>query len=101
MNIQEYITELDRQYQTGKAREHSYRPALQQLLAAILPDLVITNEPARSECGAPDFILTRKTDNLPVAFLEAKDIDDPDLAAQTAQRTIQSLQNFAQPYHLH
>lgn len=82
MNIQEYITELDRQYQTGKAREHSYRPALQQLLAAILPDLVVTNEPARSECGAPDFILTRKTDNLPVAFLEAKDIDDPDLAGR-------------------
>lgn len=82
MNIQEYITELDRQYQTGKAREHSYRPALQQLLAAILPDLVVTNEPARSECGAPDFILIRKTDNLPVAFLEAKDIDDPDLAGR-------------------
>ena len=79
MNIQAYITELDRQYQTGKAREHSYRPALQQLLAKMLPDLIVTNEPARSECGAPDFILTRKSDNLPIAFLEAKDIDDSDL----------------------
>ena len=47
MNIHEYIAELDRQYQTGKAREHSYRPALQRLLAGMLPDLVVTNEPAR------------------------------------------------------
>ena len=79
MNIQEYIIEINRQYQTGKAREHSYRPALQLLLAEMLPDLVVTNEPARSECGAPDYILMRKTDNLPVAFIEAKDIDDTDL----------------------
>lgn len=79
MNIHEYIAELDRQYQTGKAREHSYRPALQRLLAGMLPDLVVTNEPARVDCGAPDYILTRKTDGLPVAFIEAKDIDDPDL----------------------
>ena len=79
MNRQEYISELNRQYQTGQAREHSYRPALQQLLATKLPQLVVTNEPARSQCGAPDFILMRQPDNLPLAFVEAKDINDNDL----------------------
>lgn len=78
-NIQAYIQEIDRQYRTGLAREHSYRPALQQLLAALLPQLTVTNEPARIACGAPDFIITRKSDALAVAFLEAKDIDDQDL----------------------
>lgn len=82
MNLKEYIAELDRQYRTGQAREHSYRPALQQLLATMLPHLTVTNEPARTECGAPDYILTRKQDGLPVAFLEAKDIGDTDLDGQ-------------------
>lgn len=79
MTLKEYINEVDRQFRTGLAREHSYRPALQQLLATLLPRLIVTNEPTRISCGAPDFILTRKTDGMPVAFIEAKDIDDNDL----------------------
>lgn len=79
MDIKDYISELNKQYQTGIAREHSYRPALQQLMSDILPDMVVTNEPARIACGAPDYIISRKTDTLPMAFVEAKDIDDSDL----------------------
>lgn len=80
MTIKQYIEELQKQFQSGVAREHTYRPALQQLLAAILPNLIVLNEPARQACGAPDYILQRKTDNIPVAFIEAKDINDSDLA---------------------
>lgn len=79
MTINEYIAELNNQHRTGIAREHSYRPALQQLLSSLLPNCIVTNEPARSDCGAPDYIITTKTDNLPIAFLEAKDINDDDL----------------------
>ena len=79
MDLKEYIQEIDRQYRTGRAREHSYRPALQQLMADLLPGMTVTNEPARISCGAPDFILSRESDNIPVAFVEAKDIDDDDL----------------------
>ena len=79
MNLHEYIAELDRLYRTGRATEHTYRPALQALLDTALPALAAINEPARTDCGAPDFILVRRRDNLPVAFVEAKDIDDPDL----------------------
>lgn len=80
MNIQEYIKELDLQFQTGKAREHSYRPALQQLLATMLPNCVVTNEPAHFECGAPDYIISQKTGaKQPIFFVEAKDVNDGDL----------------------
>jgi len=27
---------------------------------AILPNVLVTNEPARVDCGAPDYVLTRK-----------------------------------------
>lgn len=45
----------------------------------MLTDMVVTNEPARIDCGAPDYIISRKSDNAPVAFVEAKDINDSDL----------------------
>ena len=57
--IAEYIAEIDRQYQTGVATEHTYRSALQQLLTAMLPQFVVSNEPKRTACGAPDLILLR------------------------------------------
>ncbi len=72
MNIQEYVKQLDTRYQTGISREHSYRGDLQTLLSTILPDVLVTNEPARIECGAPDYILTRK--DIPLGYIEAKDI---------------------------
>lgn len=77
-SIKQYISEVNRLWLTGQAREHSYRPALQQFLESILPGKTVINEPARSECGAPDLIITGK-DALPVAFIEAKDIGDTDL----------------------
>jgi predicted helicase len=86
MTLKEYIAELNRQFQTGIAREHTYRPALQNLLASLLPDLIISNEPARQTCGAPDYILQRRPDNIPIAFIEAKDINDPDLAGRNKNR---------------
>jgi len=74
-----YIDELNKQYKTGIAREHSYRPALKDLLQSLLPNMVVTNEPAHFECGAPDYIIQREKDYLPVFFVEAKDVNDNDL----------------------
>lgn len=78
--INTYIAELDRLYQTGSATEHSYRPALQRLLEGIfkadnLPKLAalqVTNEPRRQACGAPDYIVFWNGN--PVGYIEAKDI---------------------------
>ena len=67
-----YVAEIDKIYHTGKATEHSYRPALLKLLEGITTGLSITNEPKHIECGAPDFIITRG--DIPLGYIEAKDI---------------------------
>ena len=84
MDLKEYISSINLQYQTGVAREHAYRPALQQLLSSLMPFAIVTNEPARVACGAPDFIVSDKKTGLPIAFFEAKDIDDSDLDGRKA-----------------
>ena len=77
-DIKNYIAELNKLYATGVAREHAYRVPLQNLLYALLPKgFTVVNEPARVACGAPDFIILRG--DAPVAFFEAKDLDDRDL----------------------
>ena len=75
MTIQQYLTKINTLYITGNAREHSYRGDLQNLIMAILPDVLVTNEPARVDCGAPDYVLTRK--DVPIGYIEAKDIGSP------------------------
>jgi predicted helicase len=72
MTIKEYLENINRRYKTGISREHAYRGDLQLLLESMVPDVLVTNEPARIKCGAPDYIITR--DNIPVGFIEAKDI---------------------------
>jgi predicted helicase len=72
MTIQQYLTKVETLYKTGNAREHSYRGDLQNLIMAILPDVLVTNEPARVDCGAPDYVLTRR--DVPIGYIEAKDI---------------------------
>lgn len=79
MEIAEYIKQINEQFRTGIAREHSYRPMLQQLLGDMLPTFTVTNEPARIDCGAPDFIISSTKTNTPVFYMEAKDIEDRDL----------------------
>ncbi|TVQ15089.1 MAG: hypothetical protein EA364_03035 [Balneolaceae bacterium] len=75
MTIPEYIKRIDQRYKTGISREHSYRGDLQTLLESMLQNVLVTNEPARIDCGAPDFILTKK--DIPVGYIEAKDIGEP------------------------
>lgn len=67
MTIVEYIGKLNTRYKTGISTEHSYRSDLQVLLEALAPDLLVTNEPSRVACGAPDYILTKK--NIPVGYI--------------------------------
>ncbi|MFZ4797119.1 MAG: type ISP restriction/modification enzyme [Bacteroidia bacterium] len=77
MTLAQYIDNINKRYQLGNATEHTFRGDLQQLLESLVPDIRATNEPKRQSCGAPDYILTRK--EIPVGFIEAKDIGDKDL----------------------
>jgi len=70
--IKSYLTNIERELKTGKATEHTYRPALKDLLEAQDSQIRATNEPKRVECGAPDFILRR--DGLSVGYVETKDL---------------------------
>lgn len=77
-SITNYLNSVDRLFQTGNAREHSYRGDLQHLLNEIIndKDIVVTNEPARIRAvGAPDYSITKK--DIPIGYIEAKDIDKP------------------------
>ncbi|MCX6236531.1 MAG: N-6 DNA methylase [Bacteroidia bacterium] len=77
MTIDQYIQNINAAYQRGNATEHTYRGDLKQLIESLVVDIVVTNEPSRQSCGAPDYILTKK--DIPVGFIEAKDIGDKDL----------------------
>ena len=75
--IEKYIQDINKRYQLGNATEHTFRGDLQQLIENLVPAISATNEPKRQSCGAPDYILTKK--DIPVGFIEAKDIGDKDL----------------------
>lgn len=80
MNLKEYIQQVARQWQTGDATEHSYRGLLADYVQGIVGrGFVVVNEPARIQCGAPDYVILRAADHQPVFYIEAKDIGDTDL----------------------
>lgn len=80
MTLQHYLDSISQRFKLGNATEHTFRGDLQQLIESIVPHIRATNEPKRQSCGAPDYILTKK--DIPVGFIEAKDIGDKDLDGQ-------------------
>lgn len=77
MTLDNYLNSINQRYKLGNATEHTFRGDLQQLIEGMVPGIRATNEPKRQSCGAPDYILTRK--EIPIGFIEAKDIGDQDL----------------------
>jgi len=77
MTVDKYLDNINQRYNLGNATEHTFRGDLQQLIEDLVPEIRATNEPKRQSCGAPDYILTKK--DIPVGFIEAKDIGDKDL----------------------
>ena len=76
VKIEPYIQDINRQFQTGITTEHSFRPALKQLIENCT-GLKVVNEQSHIDCGAPDMTILRQ--NLAVAYIEAKDLEDGDL----------------------
>ncbi|SOR31759.1 Adenine specific DNA methyltransferase [Methylorubrum extorquens] len=71
--VENYINDVQRKFLKGNATEHTYRASLVALSDEMLPNnFVLTNEPKRQKCGAPDYILESK--DVPVGYIEAKDI---------------------------
>ncbi|MCK4643355.1 N-6 DNA methylase [bacterium] len=72
MSLHTYVNKIKKLYKSGISTEHSYRGDLQVLLTDMVPGIIVTNEPKRQECGAPDYIIQRK--QVPLGYIEAKDI---------------------------
>lgn len=81
--IARYLSDVKELYYRGDATEHSYRPALQQLIHDLFPDYIAINERKRVEVGAPDLVIFKRDSNpaqtkliadVPLGFVEAKDI---------------------------
>ena len=82
-HITAYLKDINALYQTGLTTEHSFRPALQRLLSACT-GLIVINEQTHIDCGAPDLTLLHK--NIPLAYIEAKDLEDGDLDGRKKNR---------------
>jgi len=87
-NLLDYINEVSKLYETGRATEHSYRPSLKKFLETILEidittEMEVINEPSRIACGAPDYLIM--CGMLPVCYIEAKDLGT-DLQAKHHQQ---------------
>ncbi len=94
-SIKTYLTAIETGFSTGKATEHTYRLALQNLLEGCKDDVKAVNEPRRIQCGAPDFVVLRS--NIPFGYVECKDIAvDLDSVEKTEQlrRYLNSLPNL-------
>jgi len=76
-SVREYLREISKNLSLGNATEHTHRPALKTLIEAIGDKVVATNEPRRVECGAPDFVVQKRTRHGPltIGYIEAKDVD--------------------------
>lgn len=75
MDIQHYINEINREFVKGNSTEHTFRGTLKNLLESLCGNIDATNEPKKTEGGNPDYQITKKGTRIPVAFIEAKDID--------------------------
>lgn len=62
--VLEYLRKLERALKRGDSTEHTHRGALTELLEALNDKIIATNEPKRSDCGAPDYVISRKRDHL-------------------------------------
>jgi type I restriction-modification system DNA methylase subunit len=77
IDINGYLSEVQKIYATGQATEHSYRPVLEKLFKSIDPNVNAVNEPKGVKVGRPDFVFIReagKHAQITVGHCEAKDI---------------------------
>ena len=91
----DYLKAVDAELRRGCATEHSYRPALKDLIESLGTGLAAVNEPKRSECGAPDFLVSKR--KLPLGYIEAKDVGvDLNAVERSAQmkRYLPALENL-------
>lgn len=81
-----YVKSIVKEWSTGVAKEHSYRPALHNLIESLCGDVIVVNEPKPENFGAPDVVVLDAKSKRPCFYMEAKDIDDRDLDGRRSNR---------------
>lgn len=71
--VENYLDGVIQKYKTGQTTEHSFRGELQKFFEDTVKGIQAINEPRRQKCGAPDYIVQKKS--IPIGYIEAKDID--------------------------
>jgi len=66
-----YLKKIEADLKSGKATEHTYRPALEMLLESLADGIDAANDPKHIACGAPDFIVARR--KVPLGYVETKE----------------------------
>ncbi|NPV08211.1 MAG: DNA methyltransferase [Anaerolineae bacterium] len=95
MSCSAYLSEIEREWRSGRATERTFYPALKALLEAQGMGIAATIEPSRIQAGAPDFVVVGA--GATAGYLEAKDLDASlDEAERTEQlrRYLRSLANL-------
>jgi hypothetical protein len=86
-NINIYLEKVSEKIKSGLAKEHSFRAALEELFQSFGENIQAINEPARTSVGAPDFAILKN--NIPIGYVEAKDIVPGILDKDENQKQIQ------------
>ena len=74
MTTQQYIQEVNRKIKQGHTSEHSFREDLSSLIKNIA-NVDVLNEPSKiTDCGNPDYVVFKKKTQIPLGFIEAKDV---------------------------
>lgn len=93
--VENYLDGVIQKYKTGQTTEHSFRGELQKFFEDTVKGIQAINEPRRQKCGAPDYIVQKKS--IPIGYIEAKDIDknlDMFENSEQLERYRASLDNF-------
>jgi len=93
--LAQYILTIEEELVADNATEHTHRPALKTLVEGLAKGVTATNEPQRTECGAPDFLVTKGA--LTVGYMEAKDVGkslDEAEKSEQLKRYLDSLTNL-------
>lgn len=72
-HVSDYLNEVASKVKHGGASEHTFRTHLEVLINALVPDVIVTNEPKQAtKCGNPDYLISKES--IPIGFIEAKDV---------------------------
>ena len=69
--LEKYLDGIESARILANATEHTYRQYLAHFIGELAPECIAVNEPMRSECGAPDYVVMEKHSRLIRGYIEA------------------------------